>query len=66
MIMVINLAALIGGTYFFSLTVKGWDQIPDSARRMAMIFTPLFIYYIGGSEYMKKVVRIFDKISPLK
>ena len=62
LIITINLAALIGGTYFFSLTVKDWDKIPDSARRMAMIFTPLLIYYIGGSKYMKEVVKIFDRI----
>ena len=38
---------LLFGTYFFSFGASSWRAIPDSARRMAMFFMPLMVYYIG-------------------
>lgn len=35
------------GAYAFSFNFPGWNEIPDSASRMAMIFYPLFIYSVG-------------------
>lgn len=58
----INLLILIGGAYFFSFAVPSWKEIPDSARRMAMIFIPIFIYFIGCSRFMQDAYKIFDKI----
>jgi hypothetical protein len=33
----------------FSFNFAEWNVIPDSARRLAMFFMPLMIYYIGLS-----------------
>jgi len=41
------LLALFVGTFVFSFTFPEWQEIPDSASRMAMIFYPLFIFAIG-------------------
>lgn len=43
------LGFLVYGTYVYSLSVPYWLTIPDSARRMAMFFIPLIIFYIGLS-----------------
>lgn len=43
----INFGLLIYGTYVYSLSFPYWEAIPDSARRMAMFFIPLMIFYIG-------------------
>ena len=40
---------LLYGTYIFSFNNSTWSAIPDSARRMAMFFIPLMIFYIGLS-----------------
>lgn len=40
---------LIYGTYIYSIGISYWYQIPDSARRMAMFFIPLMVFYIGLS-----------------
>jgi hypothetical protein len=42
-------ALLYVGTLVFSITFPGWQEIPDSARRMSMFFIPLIIYYLGLS-----------------
>lgn len=41
------LAILVLGTYVFAATFVGWQEIPDSAVRMAMFFPPMFIYFIA-------------------
>lgn len=38
---------LVYGTYLFTFGSVPWSEIPDSARRMAMFFMPLMVYYIG-------------------
>ena len=38
---------LLYATYVYSLSISYWFTIPDSARRMAMFFMPLMIYYVG-------------------
>jgi len=40
---------LIYGTYIYSFGISYWDKIPGSARRMAMFFFPLFVFYIALS-----------------
>jgi hypothetical protein len=40
-------ALLLFATYLFSFNFSGWTGIPDSAKRMAMFFMPLMIFYIG-------------------
>lgn len=48
---------LLYGTYVYTFGPTSWREIPDSARRMAMFFMPLMLYYIGlvlGSLYDKK------------
>lgn len=45
LIIIINLGILFAGTQLFSTSHEYWDVIPDSARRMAMFFLPLMIYY---------------------
>lgn len=42
---IFNFGLLYIGTYLLSLYHSYWNQIPDSARRLAMFFFPLFIYY---------------------
>jgi 4-amino-4-deoxy-L-arabinose transferase-like glycosyltransferase len=54
---------LLCATYVFSFGYAGWSAIPDSARRMAMFFMPLMIFYIGLSlgeldiNADKKIIR---------
>jgi hypothetical protein len=48
-IILLNLAFLFYATYIFSFNFSLWSDIPDSAKRMAMFFMPLMIYYIGLS-----------------
>jgi len=38
---------LLYATYAYSFSVSYWYTIPDSARRMAMFFMPMMVYYIG-------------------
>ena len=38
---------LFVGTWIFSITYPGWQDIPDSVRRMGMFFLPLMIYSIA-------------------
>ena len=38
---------LFFGTYAYTYGPTSWRAIPDSARRMAMFFMPLMIYYVG-------------------
>ena len=38
---------LFVGTQIFSSAHDYWDDIPDSARRMAMFFVPLMIFYVS-------------------
>lgn len=40
-------AFLVAGTFGFSLYFPGWKDIPDSARRMSIIFLPLMFYSIA-------------------
>jgi hypothetical protein len=40
---------LLYATYMYSFGIAYWNTIPDSARRMAMFFMPLMIFYIGLS-----------------
>lgn len=46
-IIILHFGLLFVGTYLFSFGSVSWAEIPDSARRMAMFFMPLMIYYIG-------------------
>ncbi len=46
-IILLHFALLLYGTYRFSFSYTGWSAIPDSARRMAMFFMPMMIFYIG-------------------
>jgi hypothetical protein len=48
-IIILYFALLLYGTYIFSFNNSTWSAIPDSARRMAMFFMPLMIFYIGLS-----------------
>ena len=38
---------LIFGTYVFSVIYPGWMNIPDSAKRMSMVFIPIIVLYSG-------------------
>lgn len=40
---------LIAGTFLFSIGYPGWQDIPDSARRMSIFFLPLMLYSIALS-----------------
>ncbi len=60
LILTLNFLALFGGVYLFSVTINEWREIPDSARRMAMFFIPLLIFYIGISPISD---RIQDKLT---
>ena len=53
----LHFALLIYGTYIFSSNAY-WNSIPDSARRLAMFFLPLMLFYIGLS-----IGEISSKIS---
>lgn len=46
-IFILHFLLLGYATYMFSFSFVGWDRIPDSARRMAMFFIPLMVFYIG-------------------
>lgn len=46
-IILLYFGMLLLGTYLFTFGPTSWSEIPDSARRMAMFFMPLMIYYIG-------------------
>lgn len=41
------LGFLLYATYVYSFGVPYWNTIPDSARRMAIFFMPMMIYYVG-------------------
>ena len=58
LIIAANFVILIVGTYLFSLNYPGWDHIPDSARRMAMFFSPLFIFYIGSTDIFARIANM--------
>ena len=45
----LHFGLLVYGTYLFSFSYPYWVSIPDSARRLAMFFLPLMIYYVGLS-----------------
>ena len=38
---------VVVGTIGFSIIYPGWQEIPDSARRMGMILLPMLIYSIS-------------------
>lgn len=48
-IIILYFVLLLYGTYIFSFNNSSWSAIPDSARRMAMFFIPLMIFYTGLS-----------------
>jgi hypothetical protein len=48
-IILLNFGLLLYSSYLFSFNFSGWKDIPDSARRMAMFFMPLMIFYTGLS-----------------
>ncbi len=52
----INILVLVGGTYYYSMADPAWVEIGDSAKRMSMVFIPLFLFAIGMSE---SVMRLF-------
>jgi hypothetical protein len=61
----LHFALLLYGTYRFSFNDSSWSLIPDSARRMAMFFIPLMIYYVGlsfGRVSINKNEKIIKKI----
>jgi hypothetical protein len=47
LIIFIYFILLLYATYIYTFGVAYWSVIPDSARRMAMFFIPMMIYYIG-------------------
>lgn len=49
---------LIFGTYVFSIIYPGWINIPDSARRMSMVFIPIIILYSG---FILNHIKLFNK-----
>jgi len=57
MVIIINLMLLFVGTFLFRYRFKGWEEIPDSARRMAMFLIPMYIYYIGNSGLITNIFR---------
>ena len=62
-IIFLNFTLLLYGTYRFSFNFADWSVIPDSAKRMAMFFIPMMIFYIGlslgglGAYANKKIVK---------
>lgn len=46
-IIMLYFGVLLYGTYIYTFGPSSWRAIPDSARRMAMFFIPLMVYYIG-------------------
>lgn len=42
---------LFVGTLIFSITYPGWQDIPDSARRMSIFLLPMIIFSICCSKY---------------
>lgn len=41
---------IFGGIFLFSFQFKGWQDIPDSAARMAMFLSPLALYLVMKSD----------------
>ena len=55
---------LLYATYVYSFGITYWYTIPDSARRMAMFFIPLMVFYIGltfQSVILKSKSLLFRK-----
>lgn len=48
-VILLNFALLAFSTYIFTFGFSEWGDISDSARRMAMFFMPLMIFYMGLS-----------------
>jgi hypothetical protein len=44
-IIILNFGLFFLGTYLFSLSHTNWNEIPDSVRRVAMIFLPMMLFY---------------------
>jgi len=53
----LNIALIIGGTYIFSFMFLKWEIIPGSVSRMAMFLIPFFLYYIAKSGLVKRVIK---------
>lgn len=48
---------IYAGIFLFSFQFKGWQEIPDSATRMAMFLIPIIIYLIMKSELWSTIQR---------
>lgn len=54
LLLISHIGIFMGGTLIFSISFTEFASIQDSATRLAMIFIPMVLYYIGTTELFSK------------